>query len=438
MKRIFSEFEMLIRKRKHLLSLIILLTIMSLSLFVFAHGLKGAISGAFELSDSEKGKTPIYTFTYKTDNVTDIQSLRGRIALNSMFQESEAYDYFSFLATEGTVTALTEATRTSLDAAGDLVITAASADVSQNYKVPVLFVDEATVKYLAASNASAAMILGKMFEGDAVDYDDAFPACAGFNWDQEWPAEARAAGGATRAVTTSKLGSVQISVTDIIPAGTVIKLGSKEINLDSYLIIPLRKIDEASSSDLDSNQEKRIFWCNLYDMRNEGVILAQMTADAVQRTVNNEIKSKGLSSTFRITIKNADNDNKLLFYDNIEGIQQIILYIAEGGLLLSAVFLMLYSYFTFSKNKKYELIVLMNGTGKAELIFVHIIQLVLWFVISVAASFILYIPIRMVTEVATVPTEFFVTVPAVIMCICIVLQVVCICLWDAGKMIRRI
>ena len=435
MRRIFSELDMLIKKRKHLLSLIILLTIFSLSLFVFSHGLSRAIDGAFKLSASEEGKTPIYTFSYKTDSVTDSQSLRQRLTLNNLFSGSQDYEYYSYFETEGTITSLTEATRTALDGAGALV-TNSSGDVSQNYKVPVLFIDEAAVKNIAKTDLKVAQTLMTMFEGEGADYDGIFTAVAGVNWLNEWDDEQKATGQATRAVTTTKLGSIQINVYSILPAGTTIKLGGKEYNLDSYLVIPLRDI--VNSSDTDNNQDKRIFWCNIYDMRNEGVFLAQMTANELQRTVNSQLKKEGLQSVFDITITNADNDNKLLFYDNIEGIQQIIFFLSLGGLALSGFFLLLYCYFAFVKNRKYEFILLVNGTSKVELICVHALQLVVWFAVSAVAAFIIYIPIRMVTEVATVSAAYFITPLVIIFVICLALQIVCISLWDAGKMNRRI
>ncbi|MBR6273470.1 MAG: hypothetical protein IKR27_00500, partial [Lachnospiraceae bacterium] len=176
MKRFFSELGVLMRRRRHLLFLIILWSICALTTFVFCKGLDSTVKASFGKNENNEKKE--YTYDLEVSNLDNLDKLSFRRTLNKVLTSSKVFDYYSYYVTSGTVVGLNKPesfdistkTTTSKDEKGAF---------HTNYEVRVIFLDRNAAARVP--NTAVAAKLVKMFDGDK-DYNDILPVCFDYAW----------------------------------------------------------------------------------------------------------------------------------------------------------------------------------------------------------------------------------------------------------------
>ena len=141
MKRFFGELGVLMKKRRHLLFLIILWSICALTLHIFCKGLDSTVEDSFGKNENNEKKE--YTYDLVVENMDSVDKLVVRRALNDMLTGSKVFDYYSYYVSSGTVVGLknpsaldiSTRTKTSQDDQGVF---------HTNYEVRVFFIDRNT------------------------------------------------------------------------------------------------------------------------------------------------------------------------------------------------------------------------------------------------------------------------------------------------------
>lgn len=423
MKRLLSEFGLLMTKRKHLLFLVAVWSVAALSLYAFSLGLGKAVDRAFHRTEPEPVE---YGYKIDTPLVASEEGLTDRQSLYMELSQNPNFTYYSYLDTTGTINMVLH--NKALAIGNSNAITTGD-DVAQTYKVHVIFIDENAAKRTGIYDA----YLKTLFEGNA-DYDSELPVCLGFGWSEENYSTEQV----TMSIELSLLGQYPMQIKSVAPEGTRFTMGGRDMVVDNYIIIPLRDVGTPTAGVDINEQARRSFWCSIYDVKNQGIITTNMTADSLQRTINEMLKENKLATSFDIDINNADNDSKILFYDNIEGIQKNMRRISMVALFLAGVFMALYTISSINKNKKLEFMAYLNGTGKIELVFLSFIQTLIWAVATFVISYGVFYGMSRAVTLGRVDTKVIMTPVIIISVICFAIAIIRFALWDMGKIIRRI
>lgn len=467
MKRFFSELSVLMKKRKHLLFLIILWSICALTLLMFSKGLDSTVEDSFGKNPPVKSQSqpdqvnnpavnPVnegvsekkeYTYELDVKNMDSVDKLVVRKALNKLLTESKDFDYYSYYVSSGTVVGLknpaaldiSTRTKTSQDDQGAF---------HTNYEVRVFFIDRNT-----AVRSPFAKKLATLFDGD-MDYDAILPVYYDYAWIDDVQSLTVAEGYSVSRVKTIdeeysidyKLaikGFINLPGDEAAEKSQTISLGNKNYDLTGAIIIPLRDIGTASSS--GNPQSRREYWEHIYDMRNRGVIISDMKPDELQKYMDKALaendatgNGKKLSDFFRIRINEADYNNKLLYNDKINDIRRHAKNIAMGAVIIAGALLIMYLLISISRNQRYEFLAYINGTGKIEFWLIYVLQIAIWFVFTVFPSYALYFGIMKIVKTNFVDLKEYFTFPAIIAAIGFVVVTLRLLIWNTGKILRRI
>ena len=435
MKRFFDEFSVMMSKRRHLLFLIIVWSIFAITLFAFGKGLDSTTESSF--GKNTEGLTEYaYELEAKNDkNVINADALTMRMKLNKLLSENPDFDYYSYYKTTGTVT---ELVNKGLDISDKKDNQQTDNETARNHLIQVMFLDKG-----AAKRGGFADLFMQCFEGD-LDYDAKIPTMVGYGWQAEKISAAE--GGYPVSVQFAEF---RISCKGIIydessrageenDAAAIINLGGKNYNLHNYVVIPLRDLGSANSTNPTANdQARRAYWCKIYDLRNNGRIISDLTPDSLQKKIDELLVKEGLSDSFVIHIKGAHYTNKLLFSDKLETMRTTVRKVSKVSLVLALLMLVAYMVFSVSKNQRYEFLMYINGTGKIEMWIINLMQIVIWMFFTVALSYGLYFGIVKILNIDYVKLPVFIKPAAIIAVVALVAHTIRLAFWDAGRMIRK-
>ena len=443
MKRFFGELGVLMKKRRHLLFLIILWSICALTLHIFCKGLDSTVEDSFGKNENNEKKE--YTYDLVVENMDSVDKLVVRRALNDMLTGSKVFDYYSYYVSSGTVVGLknpsaldiSTRTKTSQDDQGVF---------HTNYEVRVFFIDRNT-----AIRSPFAEKFITLFEGD-MDYDAILPVYYDYAWMGEVQALADNEGySVSRVKTIDEEYSIDyklklkgfINMSNDEVKSETITLGNKNYDISGSIIIPLRDIGSSSSN--ANPQARREYWEHIYDMRNRGVIISDMKPDELQKYIdkllseNNATNTgKKLSDFFKIRINEADYDNKLLYNDKIDDIRGTLRNIAMGAIIIAGALLVMFLLMSISRNQRYEFLSYINGTGKIEFWLIYVLQIALWFVFTVFPSYALYFGIMKLLKTNFIDLKEYITPAAIIAAVGFAVVTVRLLIWNTGKILRRI
>lgn len=431
MKRFFGELSILMRKRKHLLFLIIIWSVMSLAMLAFHTGLGKTTENAF-------GTRPEGVVEYKYDleiknkQVISSDALSSRIKLNKMLSESEEFGYYAYYLISGTVSGLKNQGIAITSSGGTVTSDDPDVIISQNYTVPVLLLDKGACRKTAIPDR-----LLKMFEGD-IDYDGIVPAMYGAMWMSE--AQSLSAEGGypvETGVRNYKLGLCGFVTND--NGNNLVSFGDNAVDLKNYIIIPLRDMGSSNSTNEGANDnDRRSYWCKIYDLRNQGVITSDMKPDSLQKRINELLELNKLTDSFSIRIQDADYDSKILYNENLSTIKLVVKDVSLGAIAITGMMLLLYLLFSVTRNQRYGFLARINGTGKFEFWLLHIFQLAIWFVFTVFPSYAVYLGLMRMMNISYMKLEFFMIPAAIMAGIAAFAVTLRILVWDTGKILRRV
>ena len=446
MKRFFSEFGVLMKRRKHLLFLLILWSICSLTLFVCCKGLDGSIKDAFGKNENNEKKD--YTYDLEVGNMDNVDKLTFRRALNRVLTENKEFGYYSYFVTSGAVVGIKNTEN--LDISTKTKTSGNAKDgFHTQYEVRVIFLDRNAVTN-KVSDVKIATKLISLFEGD-LDYDAILPVCFDYAWMSEGKEISAEEGYPISYVkTTDEEYSIdyRVKLSSFIndPSGSKvdsITLGSKSYPLEGAVIIPLREMGTSTSS--ANKQARREYWEHIYDMRNRGVIISDLKPDELQKYMDslldderNAVSGTKLSEFFRIKIKDADYNNKLLYSEMIDDIKTLGARAALAAMIITGILLVAYLLASVSRNQRFQFLSFINGTGRLEFWLIYVLQIIMWFIFTVFPSYALYFGLMKILKTDFVELREYINPAAIIAAIGLFVVTVRLIIWNPGKILRRI
>lgn len=406
------------KNRKHFFFLVVIWTILSAVTFSYGIGLESTVDSVF--ADGGKG-TETVSFQIEGDEnvVISASVLQQEIRLNDILNNDENFSYCFYLNTTSTVNSLLN-TELAVDADQNAE-EGEHADGQKSYKIRTLFLDEKTAEQAGLDS------LLYLFDISA-DYNSSVPMALGFEW-----FNGNSAMDSFSEEIVTEIDNYKMQMCGYINAGTVFQMDGVEILLDKYMVVPLGDLSE---SDFPDTQEGRKRWYDVYRVKNQGYISSDMSPNALQKYLDDLMEENGLS--YRLLVEGADHGNRLIFRNDIGEITDIVTIVGYGALALSLLLLMVYLITNYSIGSRYLFLSYLTGTGKAEFIFVGLMQLLTYFVLSAVPAFAVAFGLCRITSV-DMPAYRYIILPAAVLAgIGAAVNTVRIILWDAGKKLRNI
>lgn len=418
MKRFFSEFGFIMRNRKHFFFLVLVWTTLSIATFAYGIGLKNTVAVAFEDKD---GKSNTYTYEIEgtEDMIISAAVLQQEITLNELLISDDKFSYYTWLDTTSSVEDISNM---------DLVIDSDAglteedqSDGQKLYKVRTLFVDASTAK---------AAGLGEYLNlfDEANDYSENVPMLFGYDW---FGPDINPGTNGKEIIT--EIDNYKLVFTNYMLRGTEFSLDGTKYDLDKYIVIPLGTLTE---NNIPGTQEGRKRWYNIYRIKNQGKIVSDMSANSLQKYLDDLLAENGVE--YRLLVEGAEHSNRILFRDDVDEIVSIVINIGYGALALSLLLLLVYLITNYSISSRYLFLAHITGTGKIEFMLIGLLQLLIYFALSAGPAFVIIYGLSKVTSVS-LPAYKFILLPAVILvAIGMMVNIIRILLWDAGKKLRNV
>lgn len=417
MKRFSNEFRFMMKNRKHFFFLIVVWSVLAVSTLAYGLSLKNTVSQAFVKGD---GKLNAYNFEIEGEEKTVISNevLKQEVALNELLCNDEKLSYCTYINTTCTMAGLGNL-ELSVDADSNSI--EEPSDGQKSYKVRLLMVDYQTA---VSSGLEQYTNLFKFTN----DYGKSAPVVIG----SEWADEIFKSGNSSREIITG-VDSYTIQPMGVLSANTTFTHGEAEIVLDKYIVFPLGSLTDEN---FPTTQNGRNSWYDIYRVKNQGTIHTDMTANNLQKYLDELMEKNELP--FRLLVKGSDHDNKILFKDNAESIALMVINVGYVALVMAALMMIFYLIKNYDISSSYLFLSYITGTGKVEFIFVSLLHMIVFFILSTVPSYVIVILITKLTASSAVGVESVCIPVAIITIVGMMTTIVRILLWDAGKKLRTI
>lgn len=407
----------MMKNRKHFFFLVLIWTVLSIAVFSYGVGLENTITRAF--GDTQEKETKAYHFEIEGDEnvVISASVLQQEILINELLNENDKFSHYEYLDTTATLSKLNDLNVAIND--GD--ISGEDADGKKSYKVHLLFADEKT-----ALEAGMQNITGVFTRPN--DYNEKVPMMFGYDWTK---------GGANPSndgdEVVTEVDNYKMLFTGYFTKDEVFSIDGKKIELNQYIFIPLRSLDKDS---LPETQEGRKRWYNIYKVKNQGYITSDMSANSLQKYVDDLVEENGISG--RILIDGAEHGNRILFRDDVSEIASTVVTAGYAALALALMLLLVYLITNYSIGSRFMFLAYITGTGKLEFIFVSLIQIIIYLIFTSGPALAVVFVLGKVTA-TDMPAYKYVIIPAVCLSVLgFLANIVRIVLWDAGKKLRNV
>lgn len=360
MKGFFEVFGYVALKRKVLLIVAIIFSIIASALVMYEKNVSITINGSYD--SLPEGETN-YLYTIDgLDNIVSVDEtvIRDEQTYYKLLKRGTTYSYNTYLNTTAYISKLSEKSiATNLDANGN--------PTSSGYRVKVLFVDQATVK----GTGLEAMITPLFSE--VTDYDKYVPCLLGSKWIHENYNLKN-----DRITMKTTMNNYDFAPMDYIPEGTEITVGRINVKLDDYVVVPLIEVDNCKFPDRQSELER---WHKIYSVLIGGYIKSDKSANAVQKELFSMVNNEQLP--YKIYIKSADYNSRYIFRDDLDGIMQSTKAAGTVALFFNAFILLVYALVNFGGNTRYFRIQSILGKTKFVMILASLLVIVMYFFAAV-------------------------------------------------------
>ena len=195
-----------------------------------------------------------------------------------------------------------------------------------------------------------------------------------------------------------------------VPEGETFKLGDKTINLDEYIVIGLKKVENANTTDASADKgenssdkeqdsftvELRTLLFRLLVKKNSGVIRTKYTADESQRNLekilegaweNYQKDNPNIERTSTYYVKEADKPGSVIYNDEIREYPAKLKKVDRIGYFVGIVLLLLYLVYKFFKSSDYFTALVLTGDMRIEIILLFLAEVAILYVFACGLAF---------------------------------------------------
>lgn len=195
-----------------------------------------------------------------------------------------------------------------------------------------------------------------------------------------------------------------------VPEGETFKLGDKTINLDEYIVIGLKKVENASTPDASADKgessddkekdsftvELRTLLFRLLVKKNSGVIRTKYTADEAQRNLeqilegsweNYQKDNPNLERTSTYLVEEADKPGSVIYNDKIREYPDKLTKVDRIGYFVCIALLLLYLVYKFIKSSDYFTALVLTGDMRIEIILLFLAEVAILYAFACGLAF---------------------------------------------------
>ena len=205
-------------------------------------------------------------------------------------------------------------------------------------------------------------------------------------------------------------GAKTIVCNGYVPEGETFKLGDKTINLDEYIVICLKKVENTNPEDGTSEKgenaddkeqdsftvELRTLLFRLLVKKNSGVIRTKYTADESQRNLeqileasweNYQKDNPNLERTSSYSVKEADKPGSVIYNDEIRDYPEKLTKVDKIGYFVCIALLLLYLLYKFFKGSDYYTALVLTGDMRIEIILLFLAEVAILYAFACGLAF---------------------------------------------------
>ena len=265
--------------------------------------------------------------------------------------------------------------------------------------------------------------------------------------------------GKNLSVMTMYDGKKTVVCNGFVPEGETFTLDGKTLNLDEYIVIGIKKNENANTADKDNESDKgegetesglqveqRTLIFRLLVKKNSGLIRTKYTADEAQVKLegildgaweNYQTDNPNLERTSSYVVKEADKPGSVIYRDKIREVPKKLTKIDSIGYIVCIGLLLLYVVYKFFKGSDYYTALVLTGDTKIEIVLLFLAELAILFVFACGLAFGLSWVVCKLLGLGAVVIKPIISKNLRIVAIPFVAVVVLVVIKDFGKIFRR-